>query len=95
MVFGINLFRSKENRERKINEFIIGHIRYEVLISYTDGKVAQSIQKYSTELKLWMNIWLKFCKVCVCLYLLTLDGHVSISQVNYSQYTKAVVIDDF
>lgn len=56
MVFGINLFRSKTTRERKGNEFIIRHIIYEVVTNHTDGNVAPNIQKYSTELKLWMKV---------------------------------------
>ena len=66
----------RKTRKRKGNGFIIGYIRYEVLINHTDRDVAPSIQKYSTELKLWMKVWLKYCKVCVCLDSLALESHV-------------------
>lgn len=70
-------------RGKKGKELTIGHIDYEVLIKYTDGNEAPSIQKYITELELWIKLCLKYCRgvcvyVCECLESLIPDSHLSV-----------------
>lgn len=95
-------FENNENKKKKGNEFIIGPIRYEVLIIHADGDITASIQKQSTELKLWIKVWLKYYS-SVEERELTPDSHCfilscsalfAVSQVSYSKPIEAIVIND-